>query len=273
MKALLILVLALASIVALLYFRQHKMIYFPRPYDGWYDRSQYSRAERLAFSSSEGKQVAFYLPPQDLTKKLPERLWVVFGGNASLALDWYTFFSDFPDRSAAFLLVDYPGYGDGTGTATPETIEESANLALATLASKLGITKEEFESRLNVLGHSLGAAAALSFARGHKLSRLVLLSPFTSLSDMARRVVGYPLSLLLRHRYDNEEALEVVTKRANPPTIYIIHGSQDEIIPVEMGRALADRFREYVQYIEIEGGEHNTLLDTAKKQIVGVMIG
>ncbi len=45
------------------------------------------RGQRLPFSTAQGRQVAFFVPPAaPEAKNYP--VWVVFGGNAMLALDW-----------------------------------------------------------------------------------------------------------------------------------------------------------------------------------------
>lgn len=122
------------------------------------------------------------------------------------------------------------------------------------------------------------------------IDRIVIVSPFTSLHDMAIRMVGpLPgLQWLLRHEYNNVVHLTAITNAARqrfsegpswPLAITIVHGTQDEVVPVQMGRALADIGTHASQieptvvrclYLEIKG-DHNSILESAKNEIMTAM--
>jgi len=261
--------LALALVLLLLSV-QHSMIYHPRPYQGT-ELRQNSQIADLPYATSQGAQHCYYVPPAAASReKNPARVWVAFSGNGSRALDWLLFLRSYPAPQDGFLLVDYPGYGACAGSASPETIRESADAALAALAGHLGTTVPALESRLGVLGHSLGAASALAFASGHPASRIVLLAPFTSLRDMARRTVGWPLCYLLRGNFDNRERLQEITRHSPAPQINIFFGTEDEVIPFTMGQELARRFSQ-LHFEPVEATGHNTILTNAKQRIHQVM--
>jgi pimeloyl-ACP methyl ester carboxylesterase len=192
------------------------------------------------------------------------------GGNASLALDWLEIIEDYPDEETGFLLLDYPGYGNSQGRAGPEAILESAEAALAELAAGLGVDLREVEGRLQLMGHSLGAAAVLLYAGQHRVNGIVLVSPFTSLKDMATLVVGKPLNRTLRHDYDNRARLREIIARDPGVPITIFHGNHDKIIPVRMGRELAGLFPT-IEYREVANGDHNYILVTAREEIFTAM--
>lgn len=262
---------AVLAVTLLLYAIQDRLIYFPRPYGSLDDLPE--RVSRIDFQTSEGNQTCFYLSPRDSSSPLPPELWVLFGGNASLALNWLEFAGRYPDSSTGFLLIDYPGYGLCEGKPTPATILESSRKALTGLAMHLNTQREELESRTSVLGHSLGAAAGLEFAATLPVRRLVLISPFTSLHDMARRSVGTPLCYLLRHDFDNRARLRDLLNTPLPPHVTIIHGEWDEVVPVEMGRELAGLFPGRLEYREIPRGDHNSIVSQAEPYIVKQMQG
>ncbi|MBA3963805.1 MAG: hypothetical protein H0X40_18155 [Chthoniobacterales bacterium] len=46
-----------------------------------------------------------------LGRPVPARVWVLFCGNGSLALDWLPLARRDQNTGDAFLLIDYPGYG------------------------------------------------------------------------------------------------------------------------------------------------------------------
>jgi uncharacterized protein len=240
-------------------FKQHSLIYFPRPYDAFAVQAAGS-AQEIHYTTGEGKQCAFYFPPPS---GIPARVWICFGGNGSLALDWTGFIQSIPDRNSAFLLIDYPGYGKCEGKASPASIRESGNTAAAALESRLG-QKVEW----NVLGHSLGSAAGLQFAAGRPVERVILVAPFTSMQEMARRTVGWPLSLLLLHQFDNRARLAELAARSDPPEVIIFHGSLDDVIPAAMGSRLAQEFPGMIRFHAVPGAGHNDVLSEAAPEVM-----
>jgi pimeloyl-ACP methyl ester carboxylesterase len=183
----------------------------------------------------------------------------VFGGNGSLALDWLDFLTDYPDPGSAFLLVEYPGYGNSEGSASPETILEASRSAFAELTRRFPFPETGMTGGVHLLGHSLGAGAALEFAAAMPVRSLLLVAPFTSLREMAARAVGLPLGFLLLHNFDNRARLREILVAPVVPKVVIIHGENDQVVPIEMGRALAQEFTA-LEYVEIPGGDHNALL-------------
>jgi hypothetical protein len=86
---------------------------------------------------------------------------------------------------------------------------------------------------------------------------------------MAQVSFGLPLGFLVTHRYDNEARLAGLIQRGGHA--WILHGSEDEIIPVAMGRQLAAAAGPKVQFEAIAGGRHNTLMQDALPRVLAVM--
>lgn len=179
--------------------------------------------------------LGFYRPP--IAGGEPRRLWLAFGGNGDLALRWDGILAPAATDGTGFLLVEYPGYGARAGKPSPEALLSGSEATLAALALHLGVGVAELEARSSVLGYSIGSAVALKYASLHPVQRIVLVSPFTTMLEMARRSVG-PFCHLLRHHYDNVESLARIRARGLPP-LTILHGERDGLIPPAMGRALA----------------------------------
>jgi pimeloyl-ACP methyl ester carboxylesterase len=202
-------------------------------------------------------------------------------GNASLGLDWldlldsYTRQADTTSSAAqtGFLLVDYPGYGLCQGKPSRQSIRESSEGAFQALAQELKLEPERLEQDLNVLGLSIGTAAGLEFASRHPIQHIILLAPFTSLLDIARRSVGSPLCYLLYDRFDNEQRIRELTRRATAPRIDIFHGSADTLVPPRMGQALAQLSPEHARFHPVEGADHNMILFAAEERVVELMLG
>jgi pimeloyl-ACP methyl ester carboxylesterase len=149
------------------------------------------------YCSADTVQAAFLLEPekQDVTE-----LWVAFGGNAMLALDWLPFCENLlqrldkgrrPDCGIAFLLIDYPGYGVNPGATTPLSVGKASQSAIRAALARF----KKSSPSVNILGHSLGASAAVQLAvhladDGSTPGRLLLSAPFVSIPDMALHLAG-----------------------------------------------------------------------------------
>jgi len=253
----------------LLYFLQHKMIYHPQPYRADYKRLMGPKDAEIHYRTSQSKQVAFYVPPRsgDSATSAPNTLWVAFGGNASLALFWMDTVDAAADENAGFLLVDYPGYGFSEGSPSPKAILESSDAAIDALANHLSTSVERLEQDLRVVGHSLGAASALQFAAKRPVTKAVLVSPFTSMREMVRHVFFKPIALLLSHHYDNDKRLEELSRAKNAPHVTILHGTDDNVIPLQMSRDLAKQFPGMVEYHEVPGADHVSILNAVPEHL------
>ena len=246
------------------------MLYHPRPYDPRYAYSLPQDGVELHFTTFAGKQVAFYLP-QGTDSRLPRRVWVAFCGNGSRALDWTWLIVQDRQSDEGFLLIDYPGYGKSEGYATIATTRAAADKALDALANHLHVDESEIESRLNLIGHSWGTAAALDFATRHPVQHVILIAVFTTLREEAATMVGSPFSHLLIENYDNRRALRELSRRSPSPKIDIFHGTNDDIIPIRMSRELAETFPSIVKFHPVADGDHISVIGKAANEILEAM--
>lgn len=251
---------------------QSRLIYYPRTYEPS-DLTELSALHglRLPFQTNQGKQTAFYLPPSGAADsgELPRRIWLCFGGNGALALEWLALRASWP-KADAFLLIDYPGYGLCEGSPSPATITQNIHGAFAAMTKHLNVDPQTLQLRLAVLGHSIGSAAALIAATDLRADHVVLVSPFTSMTEMGKRMFGWPLCLLNRHRFDNRQRIRTLLERPEA-RITLFHGLGDEIIPVGMSRELAGLDQKRIQFHEIKGAGHNDILWIARQDIAKAM--
>jgi pimeloyl-ACP methyl ester carboxylesterase len=247
---------------------QSQFIYFPRPYaDGitaqWQQRTA---GKKIDFTTSQGKQRAFLQGKL----KTPRNLWIFCGGNGTVALDWSEWIDENAPQEDAWLLVDFPGYGDCEGSPSPSRIRESLKTVVPLAARELGWSDPPDPARLRFFGHSLGSAACLIAATEFGVQRGVLVSPFTSTMEMSGVLTGLPLGFLVWHRFDNPARLAELTARG-PGKVVILHGTDDEAIPVWMSRKLAAAQKSAVTLREIPGGRHNTIPETHRAELAGAI--
>jgi uncharacterized protein len=267
-RALRFVCLVAAGFIALLVGCQSRLLYFPRPYQEKEPTAFQKRGGlRLDFSTGEGRQAAWLIPPRN--GQPLDRLWIVCGGNAARALDMEDFCRSLPFPADAWLLVDYPGYGDCEGSTHPDCIRESLRTAVPLAAEKLELSAADVSARTCVFGHSLGCAAVLIAAGEFNLRRAVLCSPFTSTMDMATVVLKVPLGFLVRHRFDNREGLAALAK--NNGRAWIFHGAGDDIVPCEMSHTLAREFPSVVTCTEVPAAGHNDILACCRAGLINAM--
>mmetsp|Transcript_58730 Transcript_58730/g.128928 ORF Transcript_58730/g.128928 Transcript_58730/m.128928 type:complete len:342 (+) Transcript_58730:191-1216(+) len=179
---------------------------------------------------------------------------VYFHGNADELGNGAAFLGQhFQQRGLGFLGLEYPGYGlSKPGAPTEANIYQASEELLQRLSTRLKLDP----NRLVLLGQSIGCGVAVEMAKrgfGHKI---VLISPFTSMPEMAAEV--YPflkpalavVPFMLFDKFDN---------KAKAPSLelpaLVVHGTKDEIVPYEMGKTVAKLLR--AQFLSVPGGGHN----------------
>jgi pimeloyl-ACP methyl ester carboxylesterase len=245
-----------------------QVLYHPSAYvEGDIDTFLHDGGQRLAYRTTQGRQTAWLVTPPRPVKV--QRLWVVAGGNAALALDMVPFCRESGLKSDAFVLVDYPGYGQCEGKPSPASIRENVRAATLAAADKTGVDIKHRPEQVCALGHSLGCAAALFAVEEFHLKSAVLCSPFTSSKEMAELLTGLPKDAPFKHQFDNRVGLKALLDDGGHA--WIIHGSDDDIIPVSMSRTLSKEFPTVVRLQVIQDARHNDILSAGKREILRSM--
>ncbi len=178
---------------------------------------------------------------------------VYFHGNGVAMGDVLWMAHEFWRRGLGVVLAEYRGYGLSVGSTDSSPSEpglyEDAEAVLAALARN-GIERE----RIALFGESLGTGVAVEMAaRGHG-SSLVLVTPYTSIPDVASRFAhGLPVRMLMRERFDSLAKAAHVTVPA-----LLLHGTDDGVVPHAMGVKLAAALPQ-ARLITVQGGHHNDL--------------
>jgi pimeloyl-ACP methyl ester carboxylesterase len=160
------------------------------------------------------------------------------------------------DVGFSVLAVDYRGWGDSTPLVpSEETIAADARVAWAELKRR-----QPRPERRVVYGHSMGGAVAVRLASGLRggtdYAALVLESTFTRLPDVAAEAGfwGGVASALTTLEFDSLSRIG----RIDAPLL-MLHGSDDQTVPVQLGRRLRDAAPPGVHWVEIPGGTHSRL--------------
>lgn len=151
--------------------------------------------------------------------------------------------------------IDYRGYGKSQGDFPSESqVYEDAQLAWDYLVQQRGVNPHQ----IYIYGHSLGGAIAIDLAVRHpEAAGLIVEGSFTSTRAMVDFQKGlfwlFPIDWLLTQRFDSLSKVD----RLQMPVLFI-HGTADNVVPVEMSKKLFDAAPEPKQlYIVPDGGHNN----------------
>ena len=226
--------LAYAGMCGLLYAAQGVVLYHPSPLLFEPD------AQVVTVAGETGPLRGWMVNPGK-----PDAL-VYFGGNGeSVERDVDFFRAVLPGRSV--YLVPYRGYGPNAGTPSEAGIEADA-LALFDRA-------RSEHANVAVMGRSLGTGVATYVAARRRVDRLVLVTPYDSILNIARERYGsFPVSLLLRDRYESWRNADAISA----PTLALL-ASGDLAVPRARSDALLARFRSPKTVVVIRNADHNNL--------------
>ena len=182
-------------------------------------------------------------------------------GNAETIADRVPLHDFLVDLGFDVVLVAYRGY-PGSDAVVPgeEGVRLDARAAWEWSTETLGIPP----SRTIVHGKSLGGGVAAMLCEDHDPAGLVMESTFLSIQEVADKRLG-PLSGRIQARHPFETRLRAPL--IDVPVL-VLHADQDQVIPVEHGRALAKLFPN-ATYVEVPGlchGETLPLVDPVARR-------
>lgn len=235
---------------AIIYFFQERVIFYPSklPADFKFNFKNTSTEKVLTVGKSDIHSLYFE------AKDAPGVI-VYFHGNAGSLEGWGELASDFVDQTGWNIwMVDYPGYGKSTGHITSESQLHSVADAVFAEAIKLNPGK-----KVVIYGRSLGSGMATALAAKENVDGVVLETPFYNVEAMAKNIFPFVPGFLVRYKLASNESM----KHIKAP-IMVIHGTADEIVPFDQGKRLYDEHQGPKTFVEIKGGDHNSLDSTVE---------
>jgi pimeloyl-ACP methyl ester carboxylesterase len=227
--------LAYLAVCVLLFVFQRNLIWMPQP------ALPGGGASSLTLDR-EGVRLRITTHPADG----PDAL-LYFGGNAEAVA------GSLPELRQAFpghalYLMNYRGYG-GSGGRPSEAAVVADALALYDLV-------QERHRNVSVMGRSLGSGVAVQVAAARPVARLVLVTPFASLRELAARQFPFvPVRWLLRDPFESGAH----AGRVRAPTLVLV-AEHDEVIPRASTDALLERFPPGLASLAVlPGTSHNTV--------------
>jgi len=235
MSIVLIAVALYLALCAGLWVFQRALIYYPQA------RSADSATTLLRLAVDE-TQVLVSVRQRDAPQAL-----IYFGGNAEdVSANLPQFAQAFADH--ALYLMHYRGFGGSGGSPSEEAIAADALALFDQVYAE--------HRQVVVVGRSLGSGVAVRLASQRPVARLILITPYNSLEELAARQLPiFPVHWLLRDRYDSWK----YAPRIQVPTL-LLAAEHDEVIPRASTERLLRQFAPGVARLEvIPGTGHNSI--------------
>ena len=159
-----------------------------------------------------------------------------FQGNAGNLASRASRFAAMQDQGINVIAMSYRGSSGSSGLPSETGITSDALTTFQRAGDLLPNTQAR---NLILYGESLGAAVAIALlaklAPQDRPAGVILEAPFTSTPDMARAMTDVPDNLIARisDRWESRARAHALTI----PTL-VIHGTDDAVTPIEMGRAI-----------------------------------
>lgn len=230
--ALSILVLLYVALCAAMFFRQRSLLYHPHPASG----------EPRMEMQVEGAKLRVVHRPAAGPKAL-----IYFGGNGEdVSGNLQALNAALPDH--ALYLLHYRGYGGSTGEPSEAALFADA----LALYDQVAATHPEVE----VVGRSLGSGIATWLASQRPVKRLVLVTPYRSIEEIAAGHYPWlPVRWLLRDKYESFRHAPQVTA----PTL-VLAAEHDDVVPRASTEGLLPAFKPgLVTSRALAGTDHNSV--------------
>ena len=227
---------------------ERRYIFFPTREIQYTPEDAGLQYEEVSFDTLGGLELhGWYIPG---TPEGGNTTWIWFhgnGGNIGHRVDEIAMLHH--HLGVNLFIFDYQGYGRSRGEPTEQGTYQDARAALEYVSNRPGTDADQ----IVYFGRSLGAAVAVELATEKPPSGLILVSAFSSVSDMARLAFPYlPVGWLLRDRYDSVSRI----RQIHTPQL-IIHGALDDMVPVGQGKALFEAANEPKSFRVLPGAAHN----------------
>jgi uncharacterized protein len=245
-------------LVAFVYVRQGKMLYFPMKEIEQTPKDIGLDFEEITLRTKDGINIsAWYIPAKN------ERGSLLFchgnAGNISHRLDSIRIFHEL---GLSVLIFDYRGYGKSDGSPTEKGTYIDAEAGWDYLVN----VKKAAPEKIIIFGRSLGSAVAAETALRHKAGALIIESGFRSVPDLGSRFFPYlPVKLISRYHYSTINKIGKI----NIPKLFI-HSPGDEVIPFDHGLALYKNAAEPKEFLGITGGHNEGFLISGEKYTDGL---
>ena len=234
----------------------NQLFYFPTHDEPSTPAAWDLKFESINFKSSNNITLhGWFIPAKGKSAKSAKATVVFSHGNAGSIGHHLSFCTWLAEASYNVLIYDYRGFGKSGGTPDRRGMIDDVKAAFAYARERPDIDA----NRLVSYGHSLGGAqsvTALGESPVRGLRAIVIDGAFASYLAMARIVGGQLGASLVT---DELAPMDFVEKLA-PTPLLVVHGSNDEVVPIAQARQLFEAASQPKTFFEVKSGRHGTAL-------------
>ncbi len=174
---------------------------------------------------------------------------IYFGGNAE-AVEYNAEVFERTLPNTTVYLLPYRSYSGNPGDVT------EANLYGDALKLHDQIKKQH--NSVSAMGRSLGSGVATYLASKRKIDKLVLVTPYDSIVNVAQaHYPVFPVKLLIKDRYESWRRVSDIDS-----DVLVMIAGKDRVIPRANTENLLRHFRRKPEVIVFENAGHNTPADS-----------
>lgn len=227
---------------------ERRLLFQPEPVSGALPTDLGLEYEETWCASECGNRLQCWYLPGDRHRDLT---WMWFGGaGGNLSRRVGEFAAVRKHTGANIFGFDYGGFGNSRGKATVRNTAVDARAALAHLQRTYGADRRH----TLFMGISMGAAVSIRLAaESWSPLGMALVAPFASLRAMAK--LFYPTLTWSGRLVGNRYNSVALVGRIDCPLL-ILHGVDDELVPLSQGRELFEAAREPKHLVTIDTAGH-----------------
>ena len=230
-----IIFIAYFSLAVILYLFQRNLLYFPQKKVGVVKEKEIEikngKTILRGWVINEGKDNAI----------------LYYGGNAENIEYNIPLFKEI-FRDYTIYLLSYRGYGMSDGSPNEADLYNDALYIYDIIKDR--------HSKISLIGRSIGTGVATYTASKRHVDKLVLITPFDSISKVAQQIFWmYPMSVLLKDKFESDQRV----KNINAETMIMV-AKNDEVIPKKRTDSLISKFKPVKLTVKvINGAGHNDI--------------
>ncbi|MDG3084993.1 alpha/beta hydrolase [Vibrio hannami] len=172
---------------------------------------------------------------------------IYYGGNAESIEANIPFFKAVTPNYTVY-LIPYRGYGNNPGTPSEDVLYSDAIQIFQSVKSK--------HDSVSIMGRSLGSGVATFVAAHQPVDKLILVTPFDSIENVAKDVYWmFPVSTMIKDRFRSLDRVKEITS-----TTYIFIAEEDQVITRTRTDQLIAEFGDQLSEVfVIRSAGHNTI--------------
>jgi uncharacterized protein len=213
------------SICTMMWYKQRDFVFGNLDRSIAFESLNFQNTEAVWLKTPDGAQLEAFYHAAPMGR--PTVLY--FHGKDTEISNESEFLKAFQAADFGFLGISYRGYGKSSGKPTETGLITDAVTAYDWLRKK-GIDAE----KIMLAGMSMGSGVAVQLAAQKPVGAIALGAPYSSVVEIAEEKHWYlPVRLLMKDQFWSSSFIGEV----NAPVL-ILHGTEDQVIPVRYGQKL-----------------------------------